>query len=433
MAGMPFEWFVALRYLRAKRKQAFISLITLISVAGVAVGVMALIVVIAVMVGFEDHLRSKILGINSHILVRSYEGPFGDAEGVERRVMEVSVPSGDALGGVLNRLKGSDGRARVIAATPFVYVQALLSSGHAVNGAVIRGVNPHSVSEVVSIGEVVMGQGLEALEKDSGDGHPPILLGKELARNLGVSVGQAVQVVLPSGTLSPVGMLPRIRTFRVAGIDTTGMYEYDASLAFISLRAAQKLLGIDSRVHGLELKVSDIYAADRLSEAIQKELDFPYWTMDWQQMSRNLFSALKLEKLAMFIILTLIVLVAAFNIVSTLIMMVMEKNEDIAILKALGATDRQILRIFMYNGVLVGLIGTVLGVAGGIGLCSLLRKYNFIKIPSDVYYTDRLPILLHSVDVVIIAVSALVICFLATIYPARQAARVNPAEALRTG
>jgi lipoprotein-releasing system permease protein len=433
MAGMPFEWFVALRYLRAKRKQAFISLITAISVAGVAVGVMALIVVIAVMVGFEDHLRSKILGINSHILVRSYEGAFTDAEGVERKVMEVSIPSGGAVSGFLDRLKGSDGRARVAAATPFVYVQALLSSGHAVNGAVIRGVNPHSVSEVVSLGEVVTGQGLEALEEDSGDGHPPILLGKELARNLGVSVGQAVQVVLPSGTLSPVGMLPRIRTFRVAGIDTTGMYEYDASLAFISLRAAQKLLGIGHRVHGLELKVSDIYAADRLSEAIQKALGFPYWTMDWQQMSRNLFSALKLEKLAMFIILTLIVLVAAFNIVSTLIMMVMEKNEDIAILKALGATDRQILRIFIYNGVLVGLIGTILGVVGGIGLCSLLRKYNFIKIPSDVYYTDRLPILLHSFDVVVIAVSALVICFLATIYPARQAARVNPAEALRTG
>jgi lipoprotein-releasing system permease protein len=433
MAGMPFEWFVALRYLRAKRKQAFISLITAISVAGVAVGVMALIVVIAVMVGFEDHLRSKILGINSHILVRSYEGAFTDAEGVERKVMEVSIPSGGAVSGFLDRLKGSDGRARVTAATPFVYVQALLSSGHAVNGAVIRGVNPHSVSEVVSLGEVVTGQGLEALEEDSGDGHPPILLGKELARNLGVSVGQAVQVVLPSGTLSPVGMLPRIRTFRVAGIDTTGMYEYDASLAFISLRAAQKLLGIGHRVHGLELKVSDIYAADRLSEAIQKALGFPYWTMDWQQMSRNLFSALKLEKLAMFIILTLIVLVAAFNIVSTLIMMVMEKNEDIAILKALGATDRQILRIFLYNGVLVGLIGTILGVVGGIGLCSLLRKYNFIKIPSDVYYTDRLPILLHSFDVVVIAVSALVICFLATIYPARQAARVNPAEALRTG
>jgi lipoprotein-releasing system permease protein len=228
-------------------------------------------------------------------------------------------------------------------------------------------------------------------------------------------------------------MLPRIRTFRVAGINTTGMYEYDASLAFIPLEAAQKLLGIGDRVHGLELKVSDIYGADRLARAIQKELGFPFWTMDWQQMSRNLFSALKLEKLAMFIILTLIVLVAAFNIVSTLIMMVMEKHQDIAILKAIGATDRQILRIFIYNGLLVGVVGTVIGAMSGIGLCSLLRNYKFIKIPSEVYYTDALPILLNPFDVAIISVSAVLICFLATIYPARQAARVNPSEALRTG
>ncbi len=428
---MSFEWFVALRYLRAKRKQAFISLITFISIAGVAVGVMALIVVIAVMAGFQDHLRTKILGINSHILVRNYYGPFDHPEEIEKKIRDVSVPSSGLFHRFLRRITGDREGARVVAATPFVNVQALLSSGRAVNGALIKGVDPDSVRKVVNIGEIISGRGLDAL-KVQGRGTPQqIILGKELARNLGVAVGQTVHVVLPSGTVSPVGMLPKIRPFQVVGISTTGVYEYDASLAFISIEAAQKLLGLGDRIQGFELKVSDIYAADRLSQAIQKVLGFPFWTTDWQKMSRNLFSALKLEKLAMFIILTLIVLVAAFNIVSTLIMMVMEKRPDIAILKALGATDQQILRIFMYNGVTIGLIGTVLGTLGGISLCWALSRYKFIKIPAEVYYTDTLPILLHVPDVLTIAISAVLICFCATIYPAKQAAKVDPSEALR--
>jgi lipoprotein-releasing system permease protein len=430
---MPIEWFIALRYLRAKRKQAFISLITFISIAGVAVGVMALIVVIAVMTGFDTHLRTKILGINAHILVRSYDGTFDSVKSVEQKISRISVPYGGRLDRLWRLIRGERRRAVVTAITPVVYVQALLSSGRGVSGAVIRGIDPGSVKKVITIGKVIKGKGLEALEHSGGTGPPGILLGKELANNLGVTVGQAIQVVLPSGTISPVGMLPKIRTFLVTGINTTGMYEYDASLAFISIQSAQRLLGIGNSVHGLEIKISDIYAADGLSRAIQKRLGFPFWVIDWQQMSRNLFSALKLEKLAMFIILTLIVLVAAFNIVSTLIMMVMEKNQDIAILKTLGATDKTILRIFIYNGVLVGLIGTALGVFGGVSLCMLLSHYKFIKIPKEVYYTNTLPILLYPGDVAIIALSAILICFLATIYPARQAARVNPSEALRAG
>jgi lipoprotein-releasing system permease protein len=426
---MNFECFIALRYLRAKRKQAFISLITLISIAGVAVGVMALIVVIAVMTGFENHLRTKILGINSHISVKNYEGAFCNMESIRQDVLEVVVP-GNHLFKVIS---GKDVDARVTAATPLVYMQALLSSGRAVSGAAIRGIEPDSIQKVFSVGKIIRGEGLEAFENYSESGIPPILLGKELARNLGVAVGQSIRVVLPSGTITPVGMLPKIRTFRVTGINTTGMYEYDTSLAFIPIEAAQRLLGLGEKVHGLEIKVSDIYATDGLALAIQKRLGFPFWAIDWQQMSRNLFSALKLEKLAMFIILTLIVLVAAFNIVSTLIMMVMEKNQDIAILKTLGAMDKNILRIFIYNGLLVGFIGTILGVSGGVSLCFLLSRYKFIKIPSEVYYTDTLPILLHTSDVAIISISAILICFFATIYPARQAAKVNPSEALRTG
>ncbi|MGQ9744562.1 MAG: lipoprotein-releasing ABC transporter permease subunit [Dissulfurimicrobium sp.] len=426
---IPFEWFVALRYLRAKRKQAFISLITFISIAGVAIGVMALIVVISVMGGFEDHLRTKILGVNSHIVVRSYRGPIANYSEIEKKIFAISVSDGN----LLENLLGMKNKARVVAVTPLIYIQALLSSGQGVSGAIIRGVDPDSLPKVMDTGKILMGEGLSALKYGQRNGQPPIILGKELARTLGVSVGQTVQIVLPSGMITPIGMLPKIRGFRVVGIDTTGVFEYDASLAFIGLEDAQMLLHIWGQVHSIELKVSNIYASDRLAQVIDKRLGPPFWAMDWQQMSRNLFSALKLEKLAMFIVLTLIVLVAAFNIVSTLIMMVMEKHQDIAILKAIGATDRQILKIFVYNGLVVGLIGTALGVMGGVSLCELLSRYKFIKIPKDVYYTDSLPILLNSSDVILIAVCAVAICFIATIYPAKQAAKVNPSEALRNG
>ncbi|MDA8162769.1 MAG: lipoprotein-releasing ABC transporter permease subunit [Desulfobacteraceae bacterium] len=425
--NISFEWFTALRYLKAKRKQAFISLITLISIAGVAIGVMALIVVISVMGGFEDHLRTKILGINSHIIVRSYRGSFGDYKKIERKILDTSV----AENNMLEKIFGMGSRAKIIAATPVIYIQALLSSGHGVSGAIIRGVDPDTLPTVIDTGRILLGEGLSALKHGRKNALPPIILGKELAKNLGVSVGQTVQIILPSGTITPVGMLPKIRGFKVIGIDTTGMFEYDSSLAFIDLSDAQKLLGLNDSVHTIELKVSDIYASDRLAQAIERKLGPPFFAIDWQQMSRSLFSALKLEKIAMFIVLTLIVLVAAFNIVSTLIMMVMEKHQDIAILKAIGATNRQILKIFVYNGLIVGLIGTFIGVIGGVGLCELLSKYKFIKIPRDVYYTDSLPILLNTTDVVITAASAIIICFIATIYPARQAAKVNPSEALR--
>ncbi len=429
---MKYELFMAGRYLKSRGQHAFISLITFISMGGVAVGVMALIVVIAVMAGFENHLRTKILGINAHVLVRGYSGPFGNVKEVEKKVLSCRVPDSSEAERIIKFLKGEPEGAYVTAVTPIVYIQALLSSGHAVSGVAIRGIDPASVRSVVSMGKILAGRGVDAF-RDFHGRHPPVILGKELARNLRVSVGQTIQVILPGGTVTPVGMIPKIRSFIVTGINSTGMYEYDSSLAFIPITAAQKLLGIGNRVHGLEIKVSDIYAADRIAAQLGKVLGFPFWTMDWQKMSRNLFAALKMEKLAMFVILTLIVLVAAFNIISTLIMMVMEKKQDIAILKAIGASDRQILRIFMLTGLLVGLIGTAIGVSGGVGLCLLLSKYKFIKIPKEVYYTDSLPILMNNFDVTFIAVSAVIICFLATIYPARQAARINPSEVLRTG
>jgi len=428
---VKYEFFMALRYLRARKSHKFISLISVISTGGVAVGVMALIVVIAVMAGFENHLRTKILGVNAHLLVRSYEGAFDNVQRLEALIKKVSVEAESGIGGILDRLHGGSGRPHVTAVTPIVYIQALLSSGRAVSGVAIRGVDPESVREVITSGTIIDGKGMEAFSGWDGKFPSPVIIGKELALSLGVQAGDFIKIVLPSGTITPVGMMPKIRTVRVTGVQTLGMYEYDMSLAFMPISAAQKLLGLGKKVHGFEIKVSDIYAAETIGKAIQQRLGFPFWVMDWQQMSRNLFSALKLEKFAMFVVLTLIVLVAAFNIISTLTMMVMEKRGDIAILKAIGATDGQILRIFMLNGLMIGLLGTFLGVGGGLGLCWALKHYKFIKIPKEVYYTDSIPILLYTSDVVLITVSAVLICFLATIYPARQASRINPSEVLR--
>ena len=426
---MRFEWLIAQRYLRSKKKERFIGLNSLFATIGVAVGVMALIVVISVMGGFENHLRTKILGINSHVIVRSYAGAIAGWKEVERRILDLGKEA-EGQGG-LSRLLGKGEGSEIEAITPFVFVQALVSSGRAVSGALIRGVDPATIGSVIETGQVVAGRGVEQLS--STQRPPAIVLGKEIARSLGVAVGQVVSIVLPTGTVTPVGMMPKIRPFRVVGIVTTGMYEYDSSLAFISLAEAQRLMGIEGRIHGFELKVADIYRADELAELIQKRLGYPYWAMDWQRMSRSLFSAMELEKLAMFIVLTLIVLVAAFNIVSSLTMLVMDKRQEIAILKAMGATDGQILRIFILAGSTIGLVGTTIGTAGGIIVCQLLSRYKFIKIPKEVYYTDTLPILLVPWWVVVIAVSALLICFVATIYPARKAASINPSQALRAG
>jgi lipoprotein-releasing system permease protein len=433
MKNLPFEWFVALRYLKAKRREAFISFNTFISIAGVAIGVMALIVVISVMGGFIDHLRSKILGVNAHIHVRSYAGAFENTDRIMGKIMEARADEGSSITAAFKRLFGKGEGIRVLETSPIVNIQALLNSDKGVHGVLIRGVDPETITRVVSIGDVVKGQGIEALKENRDKARPPIILGKGLSTQLGIDVGRTVQVVIPSGTITPVGMLPKIRSFRVAGINSTGMYEYDSSMAFVNIKDAQRLLNIGEKVHGIEIKASDIYGTDRLSAGMEKALGFPFWVVDWQQMSSSLFAALKLEKLGLFVVLTLIVLVAAFNIVGTLVMVVMEKHQDIAILKAIGASDRQILKIFIYNGLLVGLSGTFLGVAGGIGLCELLSRYKFIEVPAEVYFTDTMPILLNPYDVVMIAISAVIICFFATIYPARKAARVNPSEALRSG
>ena len=316
----------------------------------------------------------------------------------------------------------------VQAATPFVATQIMLRSASSATGAVLSGIDPDSADGVIS----GIDSRLLARPAD-GSSLPGILLGGRRP-NLGVFTHYALYLIAPRGTLSPVGHVPSMRRFQVAGVFATGMYEYDGSLAFISLEEGQKLLHLDpAAASGIELRVADIYAVKRIAARIRAMLGPAYATQDWMEKNQNLLAALTLEKTVMFIILTLIVLVAAFNIAGSLIMMVMEKSKDIAILKAMGATDRSIRKIFVFKGMMIGGIGTLLGVALGFGLCFLLEHYKFIELPGDVYYITTLPVRLEGLDVVLIALAALAICFLATLYPARQASRLNPVEALRHG
>jgi lipoprotein-releasing system permease protein len=419
---MGYEWFISLRYLKAKRRQGFISLISIISVAGVAVGVMALIVVLAVMTGFTDSLREKILGINSHIVVQRLGNGITDYKGLSQEILQENG---------------------VMAATPYTYSQTMLSAFDASAGAVIRGIDPTTANDVLSLNSQLTRGRVSDLNNGSlspGDSKtdklpsrvlPGIILGKELAKNLHVGINDNIRLFSPSGPLTPMGVIPKIKTCRVVGIFDTGMYEYDSSLAYISLTAAQDFLELGNNVHGLELKVDDIYKASEIATKLEEKLGFGYNVKDWISMNQNLFSALKLEKTAMFIILALIVLVAAFNIISTLIMVVMSKGKDIAILKSMGATSMGIMRIFVYEGLIIGLAGTFIGVTGGLGLCKILSKYQFIKLPSDVYPITTLPIKVLPMDVTLVAISAALITLLATIYPSWQASKIEPAVGLR--
>ena len=411
---MSFELFIGSRYLRAKQKQAFISLITILSISGVMVGVMALIVVIAVMAGFESDLKSRILGVESHIVVMRHGGPFvGNSELLK----------------FIENIKG------VSAASPFVYTQVMLKSSSGVSGAVLKGVDPKSAGRIVKNLKADSLQRNEISERNNGYPNfiPGIILGKELAVSLGVSSGDMVYLISPTGIISPIGHLPSMKQFEVKGLFESGIHDYDGSLAYVNISDAQKILRMGDAITGIEVRVGDIDLARKIAEKIVNDLGFPYWTRDWTQMNKNLFSALKLEKTVMFIILTLIVLVAALNIASTLIMIVMEKTRDIAILKAMGATDKSIRRIFVFKGMIIGSVGTSLGVCAGYILCKLLEKYKFIDLPGDVYYITTLPVRLMAFDVLLIASAALAICFLATLYPAHQASKLNPVEAIRHG
>jgi lipoprotein-releasing system permease protein len=422
---MPYEFFISKRYLRAKRKQVFVSIITFISIFGIFLGVAALIIVLAVMNGFETDLRTKILGIKSHIELTADIG--GSMKNYPKVQELIAVTEG------------------VVASTPFIYTQAMIRSGNSISGVVIRGLDTQSAFKVINLGKIREGS-IEYLNKipqefsrKYSEQISGIVIGKEMARNMGIFLYDTITIISPVGISTPMGMMPRMKKFAVVGIFESGFYEYDSTLAYLSLRNCQDFLQMGDSVTGIDIKVDDIYKADSIARRIQNKLGFPFWANNWMQMNKNLFAALKLEKRVMFIILSLIVLVAAFNIISALIMIVMEKSKDIAILKSMGATSRGIMKIFIYQGLIVGVIGTFFGCIAGLSVALNLQKvslfvekiFHFKILPGDVYYLSELPSQVNYGDVIVIIIGTLIVCFLSTIYPSLRASRLDPAEALR--
>lgn len=420
---MSYELFVSLRHLKAKRAQRFISLNTWISIGGVALGVMALIVVIAVMSGFGKDLRDKILGTNSHIVVTNISRTgMVDYEGIIKKVIKVEG---------------------VNAAAPFILNQVMLTYGGNAVGVVVRGIDSDREAGVSDLEKNLVQGNLKMLAspgKSSGKSHRAgIILGKELARRLGVHLDDAVSMVSPASRITPMGLIPKIKLFQVVGLFESGMFEYDSNLAFISIHSAQKFFAMKGKVSGIEIRVKDIEQADQVAGVIQDNLGFPYYTRDWKRMNKNLFSALRLEKIVMFIILILIILVAAFNIVSTLFMVVMEKTKEIAILKSMGASRSSIMKIFSFQGLIIGVTGTMIGCVGGFTIVPNLNEivgffenlFGFTAFPSDVYYLDKLPSEIQYFDSFLIIIFSILICFLASLYPAWRASRLDPVEGLR--
>ncbi|MFH0771514.1 MAG: lipoprotein-releasing ABC transporter permease subunit [Candidatus Omnitrophota bacterium] len=392
---MRYELIVSTRYLLAKRKEKFVSIISLISILGVAVGVCALIVVIGVMAGFDNDLRDKIVGTNAHLVIEAEGGILDSAA-------------------VINKIKTIP---HIISASPFLDGQAFIKLKNNIQSVIIKGIVPEEEVKVTRVGDYVK-QGSIAALKDDG-----ILIGVEMAERLSLKPGDTISLISPLDGSA--------RDFKVAGIFNSGMYEYDSNLAFLDLSRAQEFFGEEGRAGGIGVRIDDVYLARDLRVKLQRELGFPFWVRSWMDLNKNLFSALKLEKLAMFIILALIVVVACFNIVSTLIMVVMEKTKDIGILKSIGAKNRSIMIIFTLEGFFIGALGTFLGVVSGLGLSYLLKRYQFIQLPRDIYYIDRFPVDVQFGDTIAIVAAALIISLLSCLYPAWQASRLNPVEALR--
>jgi lipoprotein-releasing system permease protein len=422
--ALAYEIFVGLRYLRAKRRNRTISLNTVVSIAGITLGVAALIGTVGIMTGFKEDIQAKILGTTAHIIVQDrIKDGMSDYDSVTQQV--VTVPG-------------------VVAATPFVLKQVLLTTQTGVQGIVIRGIDPQregtvtelaknlSTGQLADLSRPVKVKQLRADDPTSPaveTEKPGIILGKELALRLGVFVGDTVNVVSPVGPISAIGMVPKIRTFALVALFQSGMYEYDSSLAYIDLLEAQKFFSMGQTVTGIEIKVTDVFRAAETARSVEQSLGFAYGARDWMQMNRNLFSALKLEKTMMFLLLVLITIVASFNIISTLTMIVTEKQKEIAILKAMGATRKSIRRIFMLNGLIIGLSGTAIGIPLGYAFLWLIQ--TFWTFDPTVYYISQIPVHVQAMDVFLVAGSAIVISFAATVYPSLQAAKLAPVAALR--
>jgi lipoprotein-releasing system permease protein len=409
---LPFELRIALRYLTARRKQAFISLISAISVLGVVVGVMALLIALALMTGLQGEIRAMILGTTAHLSVFKNR-----SEGLDnyREVAEAvrKVP-------------------RVLGTAPAVYGKALMVSPAASDVATIKGVLPRLENTVTDLASQIATGSLRPLESATGpDGLAPILLGQDLASKLGVGVGDVVSLTSPQGRLSPMGMLPRQAKLRVVGTVKSGLYEFDSAWAYVPLALAQRLFDKGDAATLVEVRVDDMYAVKEIAPKVLEALGEGYLTTDWIEMNRSLFKALWLEKTAIAITIGLIVVVAALNIVATLVLMVMEKHKDIGILVSMGASRAQVTRIFVLQGTIIGGVGTLAGSLLGVAACRVLDAYKLVRVPADVYQIAYVPFKLLPADAAVVVVGAILVCFLATIHPARQAARVDPAEALR--
>ena len=412
---MSLELFISYRFLKARKKKGFISLITMLSTAGVAVGVMVLIVVIAVMSGFDSDLKSRLLGVEPHVWLMRHGGALSDYS----RVIEQ-----------MKHIKG------VKTAEPFVYSQVMLRGKKGVTGAAIRGIPIEITERNISCVDNVSIQH-KYISHDSGSLEtrlPGIFLGKGLAEKIGGDEGDVVYLTSFRKMSSTITHLPEMRPFKVTGIYETGLHEYDSSMAYLHIKNAQDILKMGDAASGIEVWVDDIYKADEIADRLGDILGYPYWARSWVYMNKNLFSMLKLQKTVMFIILILIILVAAFNVASALIMMVMGKTKDIAILKTMGVTNKSIRKIFVFKGTIIGAIGTATGLFGGFSLCTLLKHYQFIELPADVYlFATTLPVKVEALDVLMITVASMLICFIATLYPAYYASRLDPVKGIRVG
>ncbi len=404
---MRFELFMAGRYLRGRGRR-LVSGITAIAIGGVFVGVAAILIVLSVENGFHQELRDRILGATPHVVVAKYS------------YEPIPYPAGgDSLRQEIARVPG------VLSVAPFIYAKTLVRTENGVEGVVIRGVDPEHEDEITGIsGTVVQGR----FDFDSAG----VVIGVELARMLGLSVGDRLNLASPfDGTNTAFGFLPRTKYFRVNGIFDCGMYEYNTSFVYLSLAGIQQFLGMEKMITGFEVRVRDVYAADRIGRRIMRQLGYPYRATDWILQNRNLFTALRLEKVVTFIVLVLIVLVAAFNIIGMLTMMVIRKTREIGILKAMGAKSSTVTRIFVLAGGFIGIIGTVTGAGFGLVACWLLNKYRFVSLPGDVYFIKNLPVQMLPQDFVFVCIAAIIITLAATVYPALKAARLVPLEAIR--
>ena len=436
---MSFPFFIAKRYLTSRSKRTFISIISLMSVMGVAIGVAALVIVMSVYNGVTEEMREKILGANPHIIVLSSQpGAFDPApvegllkeEGEQTAAPAQTDPAKEGGASVSPVLAPVQQVPGIVSATPFLYAEVLLSTPYGATGLVVRGIDPRQAAEAMPLLRELQKGSVEDLDRESGPAG--MIVGHELATRFKLRVGSRVNLMSPAGQRTTAGFVPKLKSFRVAGIFKSGMSDFDSRLAYVSLPAAQDLMGYPSgRISGIEAFVEDPYKAKEIGSAVAEKLGWPFYARNWIDMNANLFAALQLERFGMFIVLVMVILVGSFSIITSLVMLVMEKTKDIAILMSMGATARDVRRIFMLQGVLIGAVGTSIGYVLGIILALLLKEYQFIELPPDVYMMDTLPVIIDPLDLAVIGAVSLLLCYLATIYPARKASGLIPAEALR--